>query len=64
MVGTYLTLIDTAEGKSRFEELSEEFMESLKKRIDEYAEKYYKIDRNELFKLVNNIRYGKTNSSV
>ncbi len=50
--------------KAEQHQTSDEFMKSLKKRIDEYAEKYYKIDRNELFKLVNNIRYGKTNSSV
>lgn len=44
--------------KAEQSQTSEEFMENLRKRIDEYVEKYYKIDRNELFVFINNFRKG------
>lgn len=38
---------------------SEEFMAEQDKLINEYVEKYFKIDRTSLMKLFNSIRYGK-----
>lgn len=44
--------------KDEQSQTSEEFMENLKNRIDEYVEKYYKIDRNEQFIMINSLRKG------